>query len=129
MSEPVWNEAAECHAVHEELLAQFGGPSGVRDENLLDSALHRPRQLLQYESPSLFKIAAAYAVGVIKNHPFVDGNKRTGFIVAAWFLECNGLCFAAPEEEVVLHTLALAAGEEDEATYATWLESSCSKNT
>ena len=78
-----------------------------------------------YEAPSIFELAAAYAHGIVKNHPFIDGNKRAGFIAATLFLETNGWVFAAPEPEVVLHTLALAASEETEADYATWIEQSC----
>lgn len=125
MSEPKWLTLSDCHTAHEMLLSAFGGLSGTRDEGLLTSALHRPQQLFTYADPSLFDMAAAYAHGMVKNYPFIDGNKRTAFIAAAWFLENNGLRLDAPEEEAVLHTLALAAGEEDEADYAKWLEASC----
>ena len=125
MKEPVWIETADCHAMHEIMLARFGGLPGVRDEGLLESALHRPRQIFTYEEPDLQDLAAAYAGGVVKNHPYLEGNKRTGFMAAALFLEVNGRRFGAPEEDVVLHTLALAAGEESEAAYAEWLRASC----
>lgn len=125
MKEPVWIDMEDCLSFHEEMLARHGGIAGIRDQALLYSALHRPIQLHSYGKPTLFDLAAAYATGIIKNHPFLDGNKRAGFIAAALFLEINGLRFCASEEEVVLNTLALAAGEMDEATYASWLRKSC----
>jgi len=127
MREPVWIDASDVYAFHQEMLVMFGGLAGVRDEGLLDSALNRPQHLFFYEEASLFDLAAAYALGIVKNHPFFDGNKRAGFLAAALFLEVNGLYFKAPEEEVVLQTLALAAGEIDQADYATWLKASCKK--
>ncbi|NQU41478.1 MAG: type II toxin-antitoxin system death-on-curing family toxin [Lentisphaerae bacterium] len=125
MSEPVWLDAADCRSFQSELLAWFGGPDGVRDEGLLESALARPRQQHAYGSPSLFELGAAYAFGIVKNHPFIDGNKRAGFLAAALFLEINGETFTAPEEDVVAQTLALAASHCTEAEYAAWLESAC----
>ncbi len=125
MKEPTWVDVADCLAFHEEMLARYGGLSGLRDPGLLDSALGRPLNLFAYGQGNLFDMAAAYAYGIIKNHPFLDGNKRAGFIAAALFLECNGCRFKASEEEVVLHTLALAAGEETEADYAEWLKNAC----
>ncbi len=125
MTEPVWIELADVHAFHEELLARFGGLSGVRDEGLLESALNRPKQLLHYSSPSIFELAGAYASGIIRNHPFLDGNKRSGFLAAALSLEANGSRFVAPEEEAVERTLALAASAISEADYSGWLERSC----
>jgi len=121
MNEPTWIDLADVHAFHEELLARFGGLSGVRDEGLLESALHRPVQLFSYGTPTLFELAAAYAFGIVRNHPFLDGNKRSGFISAALFLETNGHRFVAPEEEAVEFTLALAAGAIGEAEYGEWL--------
>ncbi len=122
MIEPVWITREDCLAYHESLLERFGGPSGLRDESLLDAALHRPKHLFAYGKPSLFEMAASYAHGIVKNHPFLDGNKRAGFIAAALFIETNGFRFQASEEEVVLETLALAAGESTEEAYAAWLE-------
>ncbi len=127
MKDPVWINATDCLTFHSIALERFGGIPGVRDEGLLDSALNRPRQLCIYGKPSLFEMAAALASGIVKNHPFFDGNKRTGFIAAALFLESNGLTFSAPEEEVVLKTLGLAAGEISESEYAAWLKASCPK--
>ena len=121
MNSPTWIERRDCLAVHEIMLAQYGGLAGIRDEGLLESALARPLQLDAYGSPSVPELAAAYATGIVKNHPFLDGNKRTGFMLSAMFLELNGLQFTASEEDVVTHTLALAAGEIDEASYAAFL--------
>jgi death-on-curing protein len=126
MNEPIWIEKQDCLGFHEQLLSRFGGLSGIRDEGLLESALNRPLQLFHYENPSIFELAAAYAHGIVKNHPFLDGNKRSGLMAAALFLESNGWDFEAPEEEAVLQTLALAAGETGAADYAAWLARSCS---
>ncbi len=127
MKEPRWISAEVVLAVQEELLARFGGLAGLRDEGLLDSALNRPKHLFAYEETTLFNLAAAYALGIVKNHPFLDGNKRIGFMAAYIFLGANGCDFKAPEEEVILQTLALAAGEIDQAAYAAWLKASCTK--
>jgi death-on-curing protein len=92
---------------------------------MFDSAVNRPKQLFNYSQPSLFELAAAYAFGIIKNHPYVDGNKRTGFMAAYTFLLINGQELHATEVDAVLQTLALAAGELEEAGYANWLEANC----
>ena len=126
MKEPVWIEKEDCLGFHGELLARFGGLDGLRDEGLLDSALGRPLQLFHYGNPTLFDLAASYAHGIVKNHPFLDGNKRSGLMSAALFLEMNGLVFAPPEEEAVLQTLALAAGALDADGFSAWLANSCS---
>jgi len=122
MNEPHWITKDILLAVHAELLNRFGGLSGIRDEGLLDSALNRPKHLVCYGSPTLFQMAASYSHEIVKNHPFLDGNKRTGFISAYIFLGVNGWSLEAPEEEAVLETLALAAGKTSEEAYATWLE-------
>lgn len=122
MKKPVWVSREVVLAFHDRLLAEHGGSAGIRDEGLLDSALGRPRNLLAYGKPSLFDLAASYGFGLVKNHPFVDGNKRIGFATAGLFLELNGYRFAASEVDVVLRTLALAAGEMSEAAYAEWLK-------
>lgn len=103
----------------------FGGLAGLRDEGLLHSALSRSQNRFAYEDPSLFEMAAAYAHGIVKNHPFLDGNKRSGFMTAALFLEVNGQRLGASEEEVVSYTRALAAGEMGAEEYAEWLKVSC----
>lgn len=125
MKEPHWISREALLAVQEELLARFGGLAGIRDEGLLESALNRPMQLFNYGSPSLYEMAAAYAEGIVKNHPFLDGNKRAGFMAAYIFLGINGLELVAPEEEAVLETLALAAGKNKGAEFAKWLEKNC----
>jgi death-on-curing protein len=112
----------ECLALHDMMLAHYGGSPGLRDRGLLESALARPAQLLHYKQAALPKLAAAYTGGIVKNHPFVDGNKRTGFMMAAGFLERNGAEFFAEEADAVLRTLALAAGELSEFKYAEWLK-------
>jgi len=122
MKEPVWVLREVVFTLHEQSLAQFGGSAGARDEGLLDSALGKPHNLFAYGKPSLFDLAASYAFGVVKNHPFIDGNKRTGFIVAVLFLELNGCRFHAGEADAAVSTLALAAGEMSEAAYAEWLK-------
>jgi len=125
VTEPVWVPREVILSTQEELLNRFGGLSGIRDEALLESALHRPQQIFAYAKPSLFELAAAYAAGIVKNHPFLDGNKRAGFVTAYIFLGANGFALDAPEEEVVERTLALAAGAIEEAEYGAWLEKSC----
>lgn len=121
MKQPYWFTREECLALHDLMLSQYGGLAGVRDENLLLSALARPRQLFTYGKPTLAGLAGVYAAGIVRNHPFLDGNKRTGFMLAAAFLERNGYRFEATETEAALRTLALAAGELTEAGYAKWL--------
>lgn len=122
MKEPVWLERQDCIAIHEMMLSQHGGLAGVRDESLLESALGKPRNRFAYSKPTLAEVAASYAGGIVRNHPFVDGNKRTGFMAAATFLELNGMLFNATEESVVERTLALAAGALNESEYAAWLK-------
>jgi death-on-curing protein len=121
VSDPVWLDREDCLAMHEKLIERFGGLQGIRDEGLLDSALNKPLHVFNYGKPTVFELAASYALGIVKNHPFLDGNKRTGFVAAALFIEANGFSFQATEEEAVLETLALAAGERAEADYAAWL--------
>ncbi|PYK57568.1 MAG: type II toxin-antitoxin system death-on-curing family toxin [Verrucomicrobia bacterium] len=123
MKEPVWMFREVVLMLHDQSLAQFGGSAGVRDEGLLDSALGRPQHRFAYGKPTLFDLAASYAFGLVKNHPFIDGNKRTGFIVAVTFLELNGLRFGASEVDATVRTLALAAGEMSETAYSAWLKS------
>jgi death-on-curing protein len=121
MKKPQWLLRETVLALQEWLLAEFGGLGGIRDTGLLDSALARPQQLLAYGQPKLFDLGAAYAFGLVRNHPFLDGNKRVAFVTAVLFLELNGKRFIAPESEAALKTLALAARELDEADYAVWL--------
>lgn len=122
MKQLYWIRREECLALHDLMLVQYGGLPGVRDETMLESAMAKPRQLFAYKKkPTLAALAASYATGIVKNHPLVDGNKRTGFMLAVGFLERNGMAFRATEPEAVLQTLALAAGELDQAGYAEWL--------
>ena len=116
-----WLSKAVVPAMHDRLLADHGGSPGLRDSGLLDSALARPRQLHAYSKPDICDMAAAYAAGLIRNHPFVDGNKRTGFMSAYLFMAENGLRLTAPEVEVVQTVTLLAASEIDEAAFAAWL--------
>lgn len=97
MKEPIWIETYVVLAMHDRLLAEHGGPSGLRDSGLLESALARPRQLLTYDQPDLAALAASYVVGIIRNHPFVDGNKRTGFMTGYVFQARNDLQLTASE--------------------------------
>lgn len=122
MKEPYWLTLEECLALHDMMLAHYGGSPGLRDRGLLESALARPAQLLHYKKAELPPLAAAYAAGIVKNRPFVDGNKRTGFMMAAGFLERNGAQFFAGEADAVIRTLALAAGEMSETEYGEWLK-------
>jgi death-on-curing protein len=122
MKKPVWLDRDDALAIHELMLAQHGGLAGVRNEGLLESALSKPRNQSSYGSPTVTKMAASYAAGIICNHPFLDGNKRTGFMLAATFMELNGLTLTASEESVVQQTLGLAAGKLKEADYAAWLK-------
>ena len=122
MKEPYWLTREECLALHEMMLSQHGGSEGLRDENLLESALAKPRHLFAYGKPTMSDLAASYVFGVVKNHPFIDGNKRTGFMLGAGFLERNGYEFHASEAEAVVRTLALAAGELSESEFAAWLK-------
>lgn len=118
---PTWLEKHVLLAVHQMVLAEFGGSPGLRDEGLLESALARPRNLRGYEAPDLAALGAAYAAGIIANQPFVDGNKRVGFMAAYIFLDRNGYELIAPEAEATTLTQSLAAGEIDESAFAVWL--------
>jgi death-on-curing protein len=119
--EPVWVARELVLVLHERLLAEHGGAPGVRDEGLLDSALARPRQIRAYGDPDLCALAAAYAYGLVRNHPFVDGNKRVAFMVAYVFLARNGRRLVAPEADATAMMMALAAGQTDEKVFAAWL--------
>jgi death on curing protein len=125
VTEPVWIEERVALAIHDRLLALDGGASGVRDHGLLESALARPRQLHAYGGkPHITDVAAAYTAGIVRNHPFLDGNKRTGFVVGVLFLEMNGYRFNASEEACAQAVLSLAAGDLDESAYAAWMRAS-----
>ena len=117
----VWIDPAVVLAVHEEQLAEHGGAAGVRDAGLLESALARPRNLAHYGEPDLCELAAAYGFGLARNHPFIDGNKRSAFVATELFLVLNGWQLVASDADCVLVMLSLASGEIDEPTFAAWL--------
>jgi death-on-curing protein len=122
VTEPVWIDCRDALALHDHLLALDGGAAGIRDVALLESALARPQHLDCYEdAPHVAALAAAYTVGIVRNHPFIDGNKRTGFVVGILFLELNGYHFIASEEDAAQAVLGLASGGLDEAGYAAFL--------
>ncbi len=120
--EPKWLTAQLVQAIHSLAIATFGGSHGVRDIGLLESALDRPRNLYAYgDDPTLFDLAAAYCAGIVKNHPFIDGNKRTGDLTARAFLFRNGYLFEPDEADEVNMIVALAAGEIEEDVLARWI--------
>jgi len=119
---PVWVDEALIIAVHDRLLALHGGAAGLRDAGLLQSPLARGRQRLAYgDAPDIIEMACDYACGLVKNHPFVDGNERAGFMACVLFLELNGYRFTATEEDAANAVLALAAAEIDEAAFTAFL--------
>ncbi|HEX7182405.1 MAG TPA: type II toxin-antitoxin system death-on-curing family toxin [Thermoanaerobaculia bacterium] len=123
MGEPVWIRADIVLAIHRRQLAEHGGGEGVRDEGLLASALAKPQNLLAYSEaePDLAALAAAYAFGIARNHPFVDGNKRTAYVVCRTFLLLNGYDLAASQEEKYLAFLKLAEGRFSQEDLAGWI--------
>jgi death-on-curing protein len=127
MTEPIWMSEAAVLAIHDRSLARHGGAPGVRDINLLLSALARPQQHFAYAGTvDVIELAAILTTGIVKNHPFVDGNKRTGFIAGVSFLKANGITFVASSAAVVQTVLDLAASVIDEAAYAAFLRASTS---
>lgn len=121
MNEPLWLSRQAIEIIHDEQLAEHGGAGGTRDAGLLESALARPQSLFAYGEADICALATAYAAGIVRNHPFVDGNKRTGFLAAYAFLDLNGLDLIAPEAEAVVMTLDFASGEMPEQGFAAWL--------
>ena len=121
---PVWIEKHVALVYHDELLAEHGGAPGIRDQGLLESALARPKNIAAYGKgkPTLFRMAAAYASGLLRNHPFIDGNKRTALVVAIAFLELNGVSLTAGQEETYLAVYDLAAGRITEDDFEAWLQ-------
>ncbi len=116
-----WIDRRALLLLHDESLAEHGGAAGLRDEGLLDSALARPQNLLAYGAPDIFALAAAYGVGVAKNHAFVDGNKRAAFLAVGLFLALNGYRLVATQADTTLAMLAVASGDMPEDTFAAWL--------
>ena len=116
----IWVTGAVAIAAHAEQLAEHGGGEGVRDMSLLESAMARPQNLAAYGEPDAAALAAAYAFGIARNHPFIDGNKRTAAVVSETFLLLNGFALDASDAELVVAFLALAAGELSEEEMADW---------
>ena len=122
MTEPRWIDRRALELLHDESLAEHGGAAGLRDENLLGSALARPLNLLAYEGiTDIPRLGAAYAFGLARNHPFVDGNKRTAFLALGLFLSLNGMRLTASQVDAYETMMRLAAGEIDEAALADWI--------
>ena len=121
MSNWRWVDRKALLLLHDESLAEHGGASGIRDEGLLDSALTRPVNLALYETPDVAALAASYASGLSRNHPFLDGNKRAAFLAVGLFLARNGFRLRATQADATLTMLGLAAGDMSETAYAEWL--------
>lgn len=122
MKPPIWIDERDAVVLHDRLLALYGGAPGLRDENLLKSALARPQQHFAYaESRDVIDLAAVYTTGIVRNYPFADGNKRTGFVIGIVFLELNGHRFTASEEDAARAVLDLAAGSLDDPGYLAFL--------
>jgi death-on-curing protein len=117
----IWLSLRLVRAAHEEQLVEHGGPAGLRDEGLLASAIARPQHRALYGSPDAAELAASYAFGIARNHPFVDGNKRTAFVAMEVFLDLNGWELGASDEACVLAMLELAGGQMEEAALARWV--------
>ncbi len=122
MTEPLWLDRRSILALQAELIREYGGLGGVRDEGLLDSAMARAQNLLAYGDPSLAEMAAAYCFGIARNHPFLDGNKRTALAAADVFLQLNGHEIVVEEVEAVAVIRDLAAGEIGEEELAAWIK-------
>ena len=116
-----WLQRDVITAIHEQQLAEHGGGTGIRDEGLLQSALARPENLAAYAKHDFADLAAGYGWGISRNHAFIDGNKRTGFVAVELFLELNGYTLEASDAECVLTMLDVAAGHTTEAKFATWI--------
>jgi death-on-curing protein len=123
----VWLDYRVLLAIHEEQLAEHGGAAGTRDLGLFESALARPQHLVVYEKPDTAALAAAYGYGIARNHPFVDGNKRTAFVAVELFLDLNSFELVATDADCVMTMLALAAGDLDAATFADWLRANAKR--
>lgn len=121
MQEPLWLVRECLDEIHKEQLEIHGGAAGTRDEGLLESAIARPKNAFYYGKTDIIELAALYAHGICKNHPYIDGNKRTAFLAAYVFLGLNGLQLTAPEAEATVAVLQLAAGELEDTEFAAWL--------
>ena len=123
----IWLDRRDVEAFHAIQIAEFGGLAGLRDAGALESAIGRPQNLAAYGEPSVFDLAAAYAFGIARNHPFVDGNKRTALVASFTFLEINGWEVDAAETDAVLVFLDLASGKISQESLSTWIEARCRK--
>jgi death on curing protein len=122
VNEPAWLDLPFILDTHDRLIARYGGLAGVRDAGLLESALQRPRNKLAFGQPGLFELAAAYGFGIARNHPFLDGNKRTALAAIDLFLQANGFELQAPNPDVVRVIEDLAAGIVDDSMLTAWIE-------
>lgn len=128
MRQPKWLSSALVTAIHDEAVYEFGGLAGVRDAGLLESAIDRPRNRLAYEpGSSLFDLAAAFCVGIAKNHPFIDGNKRTALLATQAFLYLNGYALEPAQEDEVLTLVAVAEGTLTEPALSGWLRANSTR--
>lgn len=127
MSEPNWLDKESIHSIHSLSISWFGGGDGLRDGHALKASLHRPLQHFSYAEPepTIFELAAIYCSGLVKSHPFIDGNKRTGFMAAYSFLGINGYQLTASEEEAAIQILALADSRLSDEELTAWLEANC----
>jgi death-on-curing protein len=120
--ELLWIEERDVIAIHDRLLALYGGATGLRDRGLLESAPARARQHYTYAAAwDIIELAALYTAGILSNHPFVDGNERTGFVIGVLFLELHGFDFIASEEDATQAVMALATGTLNEGDFAQWM--------
>jgi len=122
MNEPTWITERITLAIHDDQISTHGGSYGIRDKNLLSASLARPRHLFTYSNPSIFNLAAAYGYGITKNHPFIDGNKRTAFMLMYVFLKLNGYTLNADEKDAVLVMENLAIDKKSQESLANWLK-------
>jgi death on curing protein len=120
----LWLSLRDALAIHDEQLAEHGGAADVRDMRLLENALARPLNRAGYGDPDIAELAAVYAFSIVRNHPFVEGNKRTGYVLLETFLELNGALFAVTDAEVVIAILQLAAGDTSEEVFIDWVRAS-----
>ena len=123
----IWISDKVALAIHDEQLAEHGGASGVRDLGLLESALARPLNLASYGEPDTAELGAAYAIAIARNHPFIDGNKRTAFMAMVLFLDLNGMRFEPSDGEAVLTMLGLAAGQVTDEAFTEWVRRNASE--
>ncbi len=125
---PIWVKESVVIAIHRRQLAEHGGSDGIRDKGLLESALYRPKNLFNYGNPTIFDLAAAYGYGISQNHPFIDGNKRTSYVVMRTFLKLNGYDIQASAREKYQTWMRLANNQINEAELANWIEEKSVKN-